>query len=175
VQFVPSGPDQVEDTAQSLLVTACYRAQWRLLAVTPYFVPDSALLQALRLAARRGVQVTLVIPQTSNHRLADFARGRPLRELAQAGVQVRLLPAMSHAKAVVVDDTLAISGTVNLDARSLLLNYEFAVVFHGQKEIAWLADWATQQASLCHPFDARPPGLLRDIAEGALLAVAFQI
>jgi cardiolipin synthase A/B len=175
VQFVPSGPDQSEDTVQSLLVSACYRAQRRVLAVTPYFVPDSSLQQALHLAARRGVQVTLVIPQTSNHRLADFARGRPLRELANAGVHVRLLPTMSHAKAVVVDDTLAISGSINLDARSLLLNYEFAVVFYGEKEIAWLANWATEQAIHCHPFDARPPGLLRDIAEGALLAVAFQI
>ena len=129
----------------------------------------------LRLATRRGVQVTLVIPRVSNHRLADFARGRPLRELASAGVHVRLLPTMSHAKVVVVDDQLAISGSINLDARSLLLNYEFAVAFYGQKEICWLADWATEQAMHCHPFDARPPGLLRDIAEGALLAVAFQI
>lgn len=175
VQFVPSGPDQHEDTAHSLLVSACYRAQRRLLAVTPYFVPDSSLQQALHLAARRGVQVQLVIPRVSNHRLADFARGRPLRELAAAGVHIRLLPTMSHAKAVVVDDTLAIGGSINLDARSLLLNYEFAVVFYGAKEIAWLADWATEQAIRCEPFDARPPGLLRDIAEGALLAVAFQI
>jgi cardiolipin synthase A/B len=175
VQFVTSGPDQAEDTAQALLVTACFRAQRRLLAISPYFVPDSSLQQALQLAARRGVQVTLVIPQRSNHQLADFARGRPLRELARSGVNVKLLPHMSHAKAVIVDDQLAISGSVNLDARSLLLNYEFAVVFYGAKEIAWLADWATEQAILSTPFDARPPGLLRDLAEGALLAVAFQI
>jgi cardiolipin synthase len=175
VQFVPSGPDQPEDTAHSLLVTACFRAQRRLLALTPYFVPDTSLQQALQLAARRGVQVTLVIPQVSNHRLADFARGRPLRELARSGVHVKLLPHMSHAKTVIIDDQLAISGSVNLDARSLLLNYEFAVVFYGAKEIAWLADWATEQAILSTPFDARPPGLLRDLAEGALLAVAFQI
>ncbi len=74
-----------------------------------------------------------------------------------------------------MDDQLAISGSINLDARSLLLNYEFGVVFYGDKEIAWLADWATEQSIRCQPFDARPPGLLRDIAEGALLAVAFQI
>ncbi len=173
-QFVPSGPDQTEDTAQALLLTACFRAQRRLLAISPYFVPDSSLQQALQLAARRGVQVTLVVPATSNHRLADFVRGRPLRELARAGAQVLLLPVMSHAKAVVVDDTLAMSGSINLDSRSLLLNYEFAVVFYGGQEIGWLADWITTQAARCRPFDARAPGLLRDIAEGALLAVAFQ-
>lgn len=174
-QFLPSGPDQCEDTAEAVLVSACYRAQRRLLAITPYFVPDTSLQQALYLAARRGVQVTLVMPAVSNHRLADFARGRPLRDLARAGARILLLPAMSHAKAVVVDDTLALSGSINLDARSLLLNYEFAVAFYGAREIAWLADWIGAQAARGRPFDPHPPGLLRDLAEGALLAVAFQI
>jgi cardiolipin synthase len=174
-QFLPSGPDQAEDTAHALLVTACFRAQQRLLAITPYFVPDASLQQAMRLAALRGVEVTLVLPATSNHPLADFVRGRPLRELAQAGVRVLLLPAMSHAKAVVVDDTLATSGSFNLDARSLLLNYEAGVVFHGDAEIQWLATWIEARAAQGHAFDARPPGLLRDLAEGLLLAIAFQV
>jgi cardiolipin synthase len=174
-QFLPSGPDQAEDTAEALLIAACFRAQRRVLAITPYFVPDASLQQALRLAARRGVEVTLVIPAVSNHRLADFVRGRSLRELAHAGAHICLLPLMSHAKAVVVDDEFAMSGSINLDSRSLLLNYECAVVFYGATEIAWLADWISTRATQCHPFDSSRPGLLRDIAEGALLAVAFQI
>ncbi|MET0281908.1 MAG: phospholipase D-like domain-containing protein [Steroidobacteraceae bacterium] len=174
-QFLPSGPDQPEDTAQLLLIDACFRATQRVLAITPYFVPDGALLAALRLAARRGVQVTLVLPARSNHPLADFVRQRPLRELAHAGATIRLLPVMSHAKAVVVDDTLALSGSINLDARSLLLNYEFALVFYGPQEIEWLAAWMTARAAEATPFTPEPPGLLRDIAEGALLAVAFQV
>jgi cardiolipin synthase len=174
-QFLPSGPDQAEDTAHALLVTACFRAQRRVLAITPYFVPDASLQQALRLAALRGVQVTLVLPARSNHPLADFVRGRPLRELAQAGVRVLLLPVMSHAKAVVMDDAFAVSGSFNLDARSLLLNYEAGVVFHGEAEIQWLAAWIEARAAQGHAFDARPPGLLRDLAEGLLLAIAFQV
>jgi cardiolipin synthase len=174
-QFLPSGPDQPEDTAQLLLVDACFRATQRVLAITPYFVPDASLLAALRLAARRGVQVTLVLPAVSNHRLADFVRQRPLRELAQAGADIRLLPSMSHAKAVVVDHTLALSGSMNLDARSLLLNYESGVVFYGAAQIGWLAEWITARAGEGRPFDSTPPGALRDIAEGALLAVAFQV
>lgn len=174
-QFLPSGPDQAEDTAHALLVTACFRAQRRVLAITPYFVPDASLQQAMRLAALRGVEVTLVLPAVSNHPLADFVRGRPLRELAQAGVRVLLLPVMSHAKAVVVDDTLALTGSFNLDARSLLLNYEAGVVFYGDAGIQWLAGWIEARAARCHAFDARPPGLLRDLAEGLLLAIAFQV
>jgi phosphatidylserine/phosphatidylglycerophosphate/cardiolipin synthase-like enzyme len=131
-QFLPSGPDQTEDTAHALLIDACFRAEHRMLAITPYFVPGDGLRDALRLAARRGVQVTIAMPAQSNHRLADFVRARAMRDLARAGVSFRMLPFMAHAKAVVVDDELAMCGSINLDLRSLLLNHEAAVVFYGQ-------------------------------------------
>jgi cardiolipin synthase len=110
-QFLPSGPDQAEDTVHALLIDACFQSRERMLAVTPYFVPDVSLETAMRLAARRGVRIDLCIPATSNHRLADFARNRALRSLSQAGVNVHLLPYMSHAKAVVFDHSLAVSGS----------------------------------------------------------------
>ncbi|MGC1521108.1 MAG: phospholipase D-like domain-containing protein [Steroidobacteraceae bacterium] len=174
-QFVPSGPDQAEDTVHALLIDACFRARKRMLAVTPYFVPDAALETAMRLAARRGVIIDLCIPAASNHRLADFVRSRALRALAGAGVRIHLLPYMIHAKAVVFDGSLAFSGSVNLDSRSLLLNYECAVVFYGEREIDWLSNWIHALIPESHPFDCRPPGFLRDIAEGLLLSVAYQL
>ncbi|MEJ1964902.1 MAG: phospholipase D-like domain-containing protein [Gammaproteobacteria bacterium] len=175
VQFLPSGPDQPEDTAQALLVAACFRAQHRFIAVTPYFVPDESLLAALRLATLRGVQTTLVIPATSNHHLADFVRGRGLRALAQAGATIYVIPRMVHAKAVVVDDTFALCGSMNLDARSLLINYEAGVVFYGLTEIEWLAQWIDALAAHGTPYQARAPGFARDLAEGLLLTVGFQL
>jgi cardiolipin synthase A/B len=174
-QFLPSGPDQAEDTVHALLIDACFHARQRVIAVTPYFVPDAALETAMRLAARRGVKIDLVLPAVSNHRLADFARNRALRALGNAGVSIHLLPSMIHAKAVVFDESLAISGSVNLDSRSLLLNYECAVVFFGAREIDWLADWVQALIPEGQPFDCRPPSLWRDIAEGLLLTVAYQL
>jgi cardiolipin synthase len=174
-QFLPSGPDQSEDTVHSLLIDACFHARERMLAVTPYFVPDVSLETAMRLAARRGVQIDLCIPASSNHRLADFARNRALRSLSQAGVNVHLLPYMSHAKAVVFDRSLGLAGSVNLDSRSLLLNYECAVVFYGREEINWLASWMTGLIPKTALFDCRPPSLLRDLCEGLLLTVAYQL
>jgi cardiolipin synthase len=174
-QFLPSGPDQSEDTVHSLLIDACFHAHERMLAVTPYFVPDVSLETAMRLAARRGVQIDLCIPANSNHRLADFARNRALRSLSQAGVNVHLLPYMSHAKAVVFDHTLGLAGSVNLDSRSLLLNYECAVVFYSQGEIDWLASWIEALIPKTAPFDCRQPSLLRDLCEGLLLTVAYQL
>jgi cardiolipin synthase A/B len=174
-QFLPSGPDQTEDTAYALLIDACFRAEQRLLAITPYFVPGDGLRDALRLAARRGVQVTIAIPAHSNHHLADFVRARAMRDLARAGVTFRMLPFMAHAKAVVVDEDLAMCGSINLDMRSLLINHEAAVVFYGHDQIDWLAQWIETTASSGETYRARRPGLLRDLAEGLLLTIASQL
>jgi cardiolipin synthase len=174
-QFLPSGPDQTEDTVRALLIDACFHATERMLAVTPYFVPDASLETAIRLAARRGVKVHLCIPAKSNHRLADFVRNRSLRALAAAGVSIHLLRTMNHAKAVVFDHGLALSGSPNLDSRSLLLNYESAIVFYGKREIEWLASWITDLMAEADAFDARAPGLWRDLAEGLVLTLAYQL
>ncbi|MET0543681.1 MAG: phospholipase D-like domain-containing protein [Variovorax sp.] len=174
-QYLPSGPDQTEDTALALLVGACFRAEHRLLAITPYFVPGDSLRDALRLAARRGVQVTIAIPARSNHPLADFVRARAMRDLARAGVTFRMLPFMVHAKAVVVDEDIAMCGSINLDLRSLLLNHEASVLFYGAAQIEWLAQWIETTASAGELYRARRPGLTRDLAEGLLLTVAFQL
>jgi cardiolipin synthase len=174
-QFLPSGPDQMEDTVHALLSDACFQATQRMLAVTPYFVPDTSLETAMRLAARRGVKIDLCIPAKSNHILADFVRNRSLRALSHAGVSIHLLPYMNHAKAVVFDDSIAICGSCNLDSRSLLLNYESAVVFYGLSEIEWLARWILDLVPAATAFDNRDPGLWRDVCEGLLLTVAYQL
>ncbi len=174
-QFLPSGPDQSEDTVQALLIAACFRAERRVLAVTPYLLPDSSLMMALRLAARRGVQIDMCLPRVSNHVLADFARGRTLRALAEAGVRFHLLPDMVHAKAIVFDEDLAVSGSPNLDSRSLLLNYESAFVFYGRPDIDWLARWIGTLIEDATPYVPCPPGLWRDLGEGLLLTVGYQL
>jgi cardiolipin synthase len=174
-QLVPSGPDHVEDTVYSLLLSSAYRAQTRILAVSPYFVPDDALLSAWSLACRRGVRLTLLIPRRSNHPLADLARERALRQLAQAGATVLLYPGMMHAKAVVVDDELGLCGTVNLDARSLFLNFELMVAFYGSTEIDWLAGWIAQRSLAAEPYDASAPGWWRDLLQGVVRTVGYQL
>ena len=174
-QLIASGPDQVDDTIYSLLVTAAYRAQTRIALVTPYFVPDSALLLALCLASRRGVRVDLLIPARSNHRMSDVARQRALRSLADAGARVWLAPQMLHAKLAVIDDALALAGSANLDSRSLFLNYELMFAFHSATEIAQFAAWFERERTSAAAYVADRPGLLRDVAEGAVLWVGFQL
>ncbi|MGH8173690.1 MAG: phospholipase D-like domain-containing protein [Rhodanobacteraceae bacterium] len=174
VQFVPSGPDQSEDTVLSLIVAACFRAERRIVAVTPYFVPDVTFLQALRLAAIRGVAVDLIVPTRSNHQLADIARGRALRALARAGARVHLTAQMVHAKSIAFDDSLAYIGSANLDVRSLLLNYESVMLFYDEEQVRWIAGWLMQLAATAEDYKAVEPSLVRDVGEGLLLAFAFQ-
>ena len=174
-QLIASGPDQDDDTLYALLVTAAYRAQRRVVLVTPYFVPDPALLTALCLAARRGVAVELLLPARSNHRLSDFARERALRAMVDAGAKVWLAPAMLHAKCVIVDDVLALAGSANLDGRSLFLNFEMMVAFHKGTDVGRFANWCEQERRTTRPYVASRPGLIRDVAEGTLLWIAFQL
>ena len=174
-QLVATGPDFADDTVFTLLVSACFTAQRRILAVTPYFVPDASLINALMLTARRGIRVDLVLPARSNHRIADLARHRALRDLVAAGGQVWFHPRMVHAKAVIVDDELALVGSANLDGRSLFLNYELMVAFYDRKAVADFATWVEARQAECSAYRARRPGVLRDLAEGLLLWLAFQL
>ncbi|HIV69390.1 MAG TPA: PLDc N-terminal domain-containing protein [Candidatus Aquabacterium excrementipullorum] len=174
-QLMASGPDQVDDTVYALLVTATYRAQRQVRLITPYFVPDPALLMALCLAARRGVQVELLLPARSNHRLSDLARSRALRSLALAGGRVWLAPNMLHAKLAVFDDDLALAGSANLDSRSLFLNYELMLAFHDGADVQRFNAWFEAERAGAQAYVPRAPGLLRDIAEGLLLWLGFQL
>jgi len=175
VQVVPSGPAHPHDTLHELMLTACYAAQRRIWIATPYFVPDESLQQALVLAARRGVEVRLTLPLRSNHRLADLARARYLRELIAAGALIKVVPdAMLHAKALLADD-LALAGSANVDLRSLFLNFELDCLFLSQADCDALAAWLTRLDAMTHPYQPPADQWGRGLIEGLVLLVAFQI
>ncbi len=142
----------------ALLLSAAYQARRHIALVTPYFVPDAALLMALCLAARRGVVVDLLIPARSNHRLSDIARGRALRALAQAGARIWLAPQMLHAKLAVIDDQLALAGSANVDSRSLFLNYEMMIAFHEGEDVRRFGVWFERERQSAQPFRAAQAG-----------------
>ncbi|WP_229411163.1 MULTISPECIES: phospholipase D-like domain-containing protein [unclassified Massilia] len=174
-QIVSSGPDHADDNVYALLLASAFHARRRIVAVSPYFIPDDALLMAWRIACERGVRLTLLLPARSNHRLADWGRARALRDLCAAGAEIRLFPRMIHAKAVIVDDAVALCGSTNLDGRSLFLNFEMMVAFYGRAEIDWLAGWVLGRAARSAPYRAREPSWLRDLGEGLVRVIGFQL
>lgn len=174
-QLLASGPDQSDDTVHSLLVDAIFNARRRVLATTPYFVPDAVLLMALALAARRGIEVDLIVPARSNHRMADLARPASLRELMDAGGRVWFTPSMLHGKLVIVDETVAFSGSLNLDQRSLFLNYELMIAFYEPQAIAGFAQWAQGARATARRAQPSHVSVWREFGEGLLRWLTFQL
>jgi len=127
------------------------------------------------MAARRGVVVDLLMPARSNHRLSDLARRRALCALADAGGRIWLVPQMLHAKLVVVDDTLALAGSANLDSRSLFLNYELMMAFHDPLVVKQLDDWFELERATSYRVAPKKPGLVGDVADGLVLWLGFQL
>lgn len=155
VQIIATGPDVRGDPLRDTLITACATARHRVWAVTPYFVPDDVLIEVLCIAARRQVDVRLLLPRRSNHRMADLARENYLSQLQEAGGKVFLHgSAMVHAKAVLLDREMAITGSANMDIRSLLLNYELGICLYSGPLIAAMEDWMLQLMRDC---EERPP------------------
>jgi len=136
VQVVPAGPDVGRDALYEVTLTTLFDARKRLWIVTPYFVPDPNLAEALRLAAVRGVDVRIIVPDNSGQRITDLARGPYLRDLAEAGAKVLLHKGMVHAKVVLIDDRLAMIGSANFDQRSMFLNFEVNSLIYSPAEIA---------------------------------------
>lgn len=142
LQVIASGPDVKGDPIREAILTAVCRARKRVCIVTPYFVPDEVLSESLCMAARRGIHVRLIVPRRSNHRLADLAREAYLTQLQEAGVEVLYCRgAMLHAKLMLVDEACAITGSANMDIRSLLLNYEIALCVYTPATVAQINTW----------------------------------
>lgn len=142
LQVVPSGPDVDKDILYEALLCAIYSAQERIWIVTPYFIPDKSIIQALTIAKHKGIDVKLITPKESNHLIVNLARSSYMRELQESDVEVALYNgAMLHAKAILFDDTTVMLGSVNLDNRSLFLNYEVATFVYSEKAIKEIETW----------------------------------
>lgn len=172
VQVVPSGPDVPDDPFYDAVVTAIFAAKKRLWIVTPYFVPDATLAQAMAIAARRGVDVRIVVPDHSNHVLADLVRNEHLRSIGRSGGMVmRYKPRMLHAKLLIADDDLAIIGSANIDLRSLLLNYEVAMLMYSRANIEVAEEWTRELMKDCD-LGVRDASFVRRLFEGVLRTLA---
>ena len=161
-RLVSAGPTSEVEVLGDTLVAAIGSAERELLAVTPYLVPTADILRAFRVAALRGVRVRLVVPLKNNHPYAGMAGRALYDDLLSAGVRIfERPPPFIHAKALIVDDAVAIVGTANLDVRSLRLNYETNVAvfddgFIGELKRIVLEDLAVSRELNANQWRARP-------------------
>lgn len=131
VQVMPSGPSVDIHDVEQVLITAIYSAHEELVVTTPYFVPSEPLSMALIAAARRGVKVILVIPARVDSKLVRFASGTFKGDMLEAGVRIAAFKGgLLHTKSVTVDRTHCLFGSVNLDPRSMRLNFEILLAIY---------------------------------------------
>ncbi|WP_241644964.1 cardiolipin synthase [Rosenbergiella metrosideri] len=129
IHVIASGPGFPEDLIHQALLTAIYASRESLIMTTPYFVPSDDLLHAICTAALRGVDVSLIVPRKNDSLLVGWASRAFFSELLDAGVKIYLFEEdLLHTKSVLIDGELSLIGTVNLDMRSLWLNFEITLV-----------------------------------------------
>jgi cardiolipin synthase len=131
IAIIPSGPDTANEAIERIFFGAIAGSQKHAWITTPYFVPDEAITVALELAAMRGVDVKILLPSHSNHRVTFHAGRSYYERLLEAGVKIyEYLPGIVHAKAMVIDGTVSLVGSANMDLRSFRLNFEVHALVH---------------------------------------------
>ena len=152
VLTLPSGPADRLDTCSLFFVHAINSAQQRCWIVSPYFVPDESVISALQLAALRGVDVRILLPEKADHKLVYLAGFSYFHETIDAGVKLfRYTKGFLHQKVMLIDDQLAVVGTANFDNRSFRLNFEITMVFADQECNAALSSMLENDFSSSKP------------------------
>ena len=124
-RVIASGPDSIQRITHTMFFLAITMAQERIWITTPYFIPDAAIITALRTAVIRGVDVRLLLPGQSDVWIAQAAGRGYFAELLEAGVRIwEYQPNVLHAKVLVVDHYGAVVGSSNMDTRSFRLQFE---------------------------------------------------
>ncbi len=127
--IIASGPADEVDTASLMYTQAINAAARRIWIASPYFVPDEAIVQSLQLAALRGVDVRILIPEKSDSTLVTLAAYSFFDEVGSTGVSFyRYQDGFLHGKVMLIDDSVATVGTANFDNRSFRLNFEITAV-----------------------------------------------
>ena len=156
---VASGPAEDWSVCAAVFLSVIQDAKRRLWLASPYFVPSSPLLYAICHAALRGVDVRIILPQRADHLLPWLSSFTYYPKLREAGVKVwRYQPGFMHQKVLLADNDFAIVGSINLDYRSFMLNFELSAAvqdagFASEVEHMFLADFDRSRPENLNVFD----------------------
>ena len=130
---LPTGPADTLESCSLLFVALCNTAESRLWISSPYFVFDNQILSALQLAALRGVDVRIIVPEETDNRMAQLAAWSLFGDVLESGCRIfSYQEGFLHQKAILVDEDLALVGTMNLDNRSMRLNFEVGILVENE-------------------------------------------
>lgn len=133
MQIISSGPDTKYQQIRDNYLMMINSAKKNIYIQTPYFVPDEAILTALKIAATSGVDVKLMIPNMPDHPIVYWATYSYIGELIEAGVNCYTYEhGFLHAKVITVDGVVCSCGTANMDIRSFKLNFEVCAIVYDE-------------------------------------------
>jgi len=125
MQVVPTGPGETGDGLLQMMLALINAAREELVLTTPYLAPDDSVITALRGAAGRGVEVSLIVPEKVDSFLTRYASQSYYDDLLNMGVKIYLYRGgLLHTKSIMADGAISMFGTANIDMRSLWINYE---------------------------------------------------
>lgn len=149
---IADGPDDDFENHRLTLFGAVASARSSILVMTPYFLPDAALITSLSVAAMRGVAVDIILPQQNNLALVHWASTAQLWEVLERGCRVWFSPPpFDHSKLMVVDGLWSLVGSANWDPRSLRLNFEFNLEWYSRELAAALNELARSRLRHSRP------------------------
>lgn len=156
-QVVPSGPGHEMRNNLKLFIALVHEARRKVVIITPYFVPDDALLAAMQIAAQRGVQVTLIVSGIADQFLVSRAQWSFYEELLEAGVEICEVdpPVILHAKTMSIDDGIAVIGSSNMDMRSFELNLEVTTIWYNAEAVTRLRAIEASYIARSQPMDLK--------------------
>lgn len=161
VLVFPTGPADTWETCSLFFLNCINNAQSRIWIASPYFVPDFQIVNALQLAALRGVDVRIMIPEKSDSQLVRLAAYSYLVQANQAGIGIyQYQPGFMHQKVVLVDKHYAAVGTANLDNRSMRLNFEITAINTSESFVSEVDSMLTEDLTHCrkmteHDYEGR--------------------
>ncbi len=134
VQIASSGPDSDWASIMQAFFAAITRAQHHIYISSPYFLPNQAILTALKVAALSGIDVRVMIPSRSDTKIVYWATRSYISELIEAGIKVYLYKrGFNHSKLIMIDSSFCSVGTANMDIRSFEDNFEVSAIIYDRK------------------------------------------
>ena len=163
VQIIASGPDHKGQTIRDNYLSLIYKAKKSIYIQTPYFIPDEAVLDALRMAVLAGVEVNIMIPCKPDHMFVYWATYSYIGDLVMAGANCYTYDkGFLHAKGMIADGRVFCYGTANLDIRSFALNFEVNAVVYDEGKAKEMEEYFKQDRKDCtkitkEEYASRPP------------------
>ena len=136
IQVVASGPDSDWEAIHYAYFLAICQAKKSIYIETPYFIPDESILRALKSAALSGVDVRIIFPKIADHKIVNTASYSYFDDILKSGGRVYLYEkGFIHSKVIIIDNSIASTGSANMDLRSFMLNFEINAFIYDRKVI----------------------------------------